>query len=84
VVREEPGKRKPRSAIFASRHGTAGVGILSKQRPSKCAAEKAKCTGSVYSVDAMTKRRTALIARREPPFCCAAGFQKCASFNLSK
>jgi hypothetical protein len=39
AVREEPGKQKPRSARFASRYGTAGVGILPKQRPSKYAAE---------------------------------------------
>ena len=48
AVREEPGKQKPRSALFASRYGTAGVGILPKQRPSKCAAEKRKCAESVH------------------------------------
>lgn len=31
-------------------YGTAGVGILPKQRPSKCVAEKEKCSASVQGV----------------------------------
>src|SRR5713101_1895701 len=40
AVREEPGKQKPRSALCASRYGTAGAGIWPEQCPGKCAAKK--------------------------------------------
>ena len=56
--------RESRSREVRSLHpgyGTAGVGILPKQRPSKYAAEKDKCTVSVHSDEAKGNGRTARI-----------------------
>ena len=43
-------------------YGTAGVGILPKQRPSKARRKRPKCTASVHSVQARATRRKARIA----------------------
>ena len=69
MVREEPGKQKPRSAVFESRVRDCGRGNSPEAAPSKCAAEKEECTRHFIR---MTAKRDATGGEKEAHSSCLA------------
>jgi hypothetical protein len=57
AVREEPGKQKPRSALFASRQRDCGRGNSPQAAPKQKRGGKGS-TASVHSVEVRAKRGT--------------------------